>query len=136
LKGIIFFLQSIAVGFSQLFRIDAMQWASAPFIKSIVVVKVQNISYIRCVKKQQITGLGFIIDKLTNSIENTFTGEVFDTEITFLTNAAKKSIKKSDWQFDWLKEIEDKSNATHFRGQRMFIETSAALKLISQYFKS
>ena len=113
-----------------------MQWASAPFIKSIVVVKVQNISYIRCVKKQQITGLGFIIDKLTNSIENTFTGEVFDTEITFLTNAAKKSIKKSDWQFDWLKEIEDKSNATHFRGQRMFIETSAALKLISQYFKS
>jgi hypothetical protein len=27
-------------------------------------------------KKQQITGLNFIIDKLTNSIENTFTGDV------------------------------------------------------------
>ena len=27
-------------------------------------------------------------------------------------------------------------NATHFRGLRMFIETKAALKLISQYFKS
>jgi hypothetical protein len=27
-------------------------------------------------------------------------------------------------------------HATHFRGLRMFIETSAALKLISQYFKS
>ncbi|WP_230383679.1 hypothetical protein [Pedobacter endophyticus] len=26
--------------------------------------------------------------------------------------------------------------ATHFRGLRMFIQTSAALRLISQYFKS
>ena len=55
-------------------------------------------------KKQQITGLGFIIDKLTNSIENIITGEVFDTEITFLTFADTKSIKKSAWQFDWHKD--------------------------------
>ena len=173
-------------------------------------------------KKQQIHSLGFIIDKLTNSIENTFTGEVFDTEIMLLACADTKSIKKSAWRFDWHKEIEDKSKdvyklttvnnptiiqglvsledkqdhifmhliesakfntgknkvylgvpgnlvayackvsvdkgyegfvafdaksalikhyeqslyATHFRGQRMFIDTSAALKLISQYFKS
>ena len=171
---------------------------------------------------QQNTGLDFIIDKLTNSIENTFTGEVFDTEIAKLTYADTKCIKKSEWQFDWQKELEDKSKetyklttvnnptiiqglvsledkqdhifmhliesakfnigknkvylgvpgnlvayackvsvdkgyegfvafdaksalirhyeeslfATHFRGLRMFIETSAALKLISQYFKS
>jgi len=26
--------------------------------------------------------------------------------------------------------------ATHFRGQRMYIETKAALRLISQYFKT
>ena len=173
-------------------------------------------------KKQKELGLDFEIDKLTNSIENTQTGEVFDTEIVRLTNKDVKQIKKTDWQFDWSKELKDKSKevykmttsnnptiiqgplciedkqdqvfmhliesakfnkgkdkvyfgvpgnlvayackvsvdkgyegflafdakstlikhyqeslyATHFRGLRMFIETSAALKLISQYFKS
>ena len=163
-----------------------------------------------------------MIDKLTNSIENTFTGEVFDTEIKRLTIKDVNQIKKVDWQFDWAKEIRDKTKevykltsvnnptiihgllsiedkqdhifmhlvesakfnknkdkvylgvpgnlvayackvsidkgyqgflafdakttlikhyqetlyATHFRGLRMFIETNAALRLISQYFKS
>ncbi len=167
-------------------------------------------------------GLDFEIDKLTNSIENTQTGEVFDTEIARLTDKDAKQIKKADWQFNWGKELRDKTKevyklttvnnptiiqgllsiedkqdhlfmhliesakfnkgkdkayfgvpgnlvayackvsvdkgyegflafdaksalikhyqeslyATHFRGQRMFIETSAALRLISQYFKS
>jgi len=174
------------------------------------------------VKKQKNLGLDFEIDKLTNSIENTQTGEVFDTEIMRLTDKDIKQIKKADWQFDWSKELKDKSKevyklttvnnptiiqgflsiedkqdhifmhliesakfnkgknkvyfgvpgnlvayackvsvnkgyegflafdakstlikhyqetlyATHFRGLRMFIETSSALKLISQYFKS
>jgi hypothetical protein len=174
------------------------------------------------VKKKQNIGLDFIIDKLTNSIENTLTGEVFDTGIVRLTNANAKQLKKEDWQFDWLIELKDKSkeiyklttvnnptiiqglvsiedkqdhvfmhltesakfnrgkskvyfgvpgnlvayackvsvdkgyegflafdaksalikhyqqslHATHFRRQRMFIEPSAALRLISQYFKS
>jgi hypothetical protein len=174
------------------------------------------------VKKQKNLGLDFIIDKLTNSIENTKTGEVFDTEIARLIDKDIKQIKKADWQFDWSKELKDKSKeiykltttnnptiiqgllsvedkqdhifmhlienakfnkgkskvylgvpgnlvayackvsvdkgyegflafdaksalikhyqetlyATHFRGLRMFIETSAALRLISQYFKS
>ncbi|MBK9479512.1 MAG: hypothetical protein IPP56_16405 [Bacteroidetes bacterium] len=166
--------------------------------------------------------LDFIIDKLTNSIENTSTGEVFDTEIVRMTPKLVTEIKKADWNFDWSKEIKDKSKevfklttvnnptiiqglvsiedkqdhifmhliesakfnknkdkvylgvpgnlvayackvsvdkgyqgflafdaktalikhyqeslyATHFRGLRMFIETNAALRLISQYFKS
>jgi len=173
------------------------------------------------VKTQQEDGLDFIIDKLTNSIENTFTGEVFDTIIVKLASTDSKQIKKLDWQFDWNKELKDKSketfklttvsnsniiqglvsiedkkdhvfmhliesakfnkgkhkiyfgvpgnlvayackislekgydgfvafdaksalikhyeqalHATHFRGLRMFIEPSAALKLISRYFK-
>lgn len=173
-------------------------------------------------KKKQKTGLDFIIDKLTNSIENTLTGEVFDTEIVRLTSFDAKQIKKAEWQFDWLKELKDKTkeiyklttvnnptiiqglvsiedkqdhvfmhliesskfnkgkdkvyfgvpgnlvayackvsvdkgfdgflafdaksalikhyqeslHATHFRGLRMFVEPSAAIKLISQYFKS
>jgi len=173
-------------------------------------------------KKSKHKPLDFVIDKLTNSIENTSTGEVFDTEIVRLIGKDLKHIHKSDWQFDWTKEIKDKTKevyrlttvnnptiiqglisiedkqdhifmhliesakfnknkdkvylgvpgnlvayackvsvdkgyqgflafdakttlikhyqeslfATHFRGLRMFIETNAALRLISQYFKS
>lgn len=173
-------------------------------------------------KKRQIQGLDFVIDRLTNSIENTLTGEVFDTEIVRLTTVDAKQIKKAEWQFDWYQELKDKTkevyklttvnnptiiqglistedkqdhvfmhliesakfnkgknkvyigvpgnlvayacklsvdkgyegflafdaksalikhyeqslNATHFHGRRMFIEPSAALKLISQYFKT
>ena len=173
-------------------------------------------------KKKKNIGLDFIIDKLTNSIENTLTGEVFDTEIVRLKKVDSKQIKETNWQFDWHKELDDKTkqvyklttvnnpniiqgllsiedkqdhmfmhliesakfnkgkgkvyygvpgnlvafackvsvdkgydgflafdsksalikhyqeslHATHFRGIRMFIETSAALRLISQYFKS
>lgn len=171
-------------------------------------------------ENQENRGLDFEIDKLTNSIENTMTGEVFDTVIVKLKEIDKKQIKKDDWQFDWSKElkdatkevyklttlnnptiiqglvsIEDKQDhvfmhliesskfnkgkakmylgvpgnlvayackiafekgyegflafdaktslikhyqeslgATHFRGQRMFIETKSAKKLIKQYF--
>lgn len=172
-------------------------------------------------EKQKGIGLDFEIDKLTNSIENVLTSEVFDTEVVRLTNKDSRQIKKVDWQFNWHKElkdetkevyklttvnnpsiiqgllsIEDKTDhifmhliessrfnkgkgkvylgvpgnlvayackvsvdkgyegflafdaktalikhyeqsllATHFRGLRMFIETNAALRLISQYFK-
>ena len=165
--------------------------------------------------------LDFEIDKLTNSIENASTGEVFDTVVVRLTSRDLVFIHKSEWQFDWRKELKDKTkevyklttvnnptiiqgllsiedkedhvfmhliesskfnkgkdkvyfgvpgnlvafackvsfdkgyqgflafdaktalikhyqetlHATHFRGLRMFIETTAALRLISQYFK-
>ena len=173
-------------------------------------------------KKSRLRPLDFVIDKLTNSIENTSTGEVFDTVVTRLTIKDIKQIKKIDWEFEWLKEINDKTKevyklttinnptiiqgllsiedkqdhifmhiiesakfnknkdkvyfgvpgnlvayackvsvdngyegflafdaktalikhyqetlyATHFRGLRMFIDTTAAKRLISQYFKS
>ena len=173
-------------------------------------------------KKSKSRPLDFVIDKLTNSIENISTGEVFDTEVVRLTLKDVNQIKKIDWQFDWRNEIKDKTKevyklttvnnatiiqglisiedkqdhifmhlienakfnkhkskiylgvpgnlvayackvsvdkgyhgflafdaktalikhyeetlyATHFRGLRMFIETNAALRLISQYFKS
>lgn len=173
-------------------------------------------------KNRKEIGLDFEIDKLTNSIENLATGEVFNTQIVRLEDSDSKQIKKTDWQFNWRKELKDKSkevyklttdnnptiiqgllsiedkrdhifmhliesskfntgkgkvylgvpgnlvayackvsfdkgyegflafdaksalikhyeqtlHATHFRGCRMFIETNAALRLISQYFKS
>ena len=165
--------------------------------------------------------LDFEIDKLTNSIENASTGEVFDTVVVRLTSSDLVFVHKSKWQFDWNKELKDKTkevyklttvnnptiiqgllsiedkedhvfmhliesskfnkgkdkayfgvpgnlvafackvsfdkgyqgflafdaktalikhyqetlHATHFRGLRMFIETTAALRLISHYFK-
>jgi hypothetical protein len=166
--------------------------------------------------------LDFEIDKLTNSIENATTGEVFDTVVVRLTTRDLGFIRKSVWRFDWGNELKDKTkevyklttlnnptiiqgllsiedkedhvfmhliesskfnkgkdkvyfgvpgnlvafackvsfdkgyhgflafdaktalikhyqetlHATHFRGLRMFIETTAAIRLISQYFKS
>ncbi len=58
-------------------------------------------------KKRSVRGLDFEVDKLTNSIENTITGEVFDTEISRLGISEIKQIKAKDWQFDWRNEIKD-----------------------------
>jgi hypothetical protein len=166
--------------------------------------------------------LDFEIDKLTNSIENTLTGEVFDTEVAKVTLQERRLIKKSDWLFDWhlelktpykevfklttvnnfgiiqglicfedkkdhiflhllesakfnkgrrklylgvagnlvafackrafdkgcegfvafdskttlIKHYEQSLGATHFRGQRMFIETRAAAQLVAKYYAS
>jgi len=51
------------------------------------------------------------IDKLTRSIENTFTGDSFKTEILKLSLKNIKTLKKTDWLFDWKAEAkkEDKS---------------------------
>jgi hypothetical protein len=49
--------------------------------------------------------LDFEIDKLTNSIENTVTGELFETEIVKITWRERRLIKKSEWLFDWHLEL-------------------------------
>ncbi|TVQ16236.1 MAG: hypothetical protein EA364_00480 [Balneolaceae bacterium] len=162
------------------------------------------------------------IDRLTNSIENSVTGEVFDTQVVQLHKSDKKNINPAEWLFDWeaeldlsdrevfklttvnnpkiihgLLSVEDKTDhifihlvesanfnkgtnkmylgvagnlfafacklsfekgyegyvafdsksaliehykknlrATHFKGQRMFIETVNALKLVQKYFQN
>jgi hypothetical protein len=55
------------------------------------------------------TPLDFEVDKLTNSIENSITGEIFDTIVIRLTEKEVKLIHKVDWQFNWEKEINDKT---------------------------
>jgi hypothetical protein len=40
-----------------------------------------------------------------------------------------------DAKSDLIKHYQETFHATHFRGLRMFIETNAALRLISQYYK-
>lgn len=60
-------------------------------------------------KKQALKPVDILIDKLTNSIENITTGEVFDTVITPLKAKDSKQIKSKEWQFDWHKELKDKT---------------------------
>jgi len=59
------------------------------------------------------TALDFVIDKLTNSIENTSTGEVFDTSVVLLTVKDVRLIIKSDWLFDWHKELKDNTKMVY-----------------------
>ena len=57
-------------------------------------------------KQRRQIALDFIIDKLTNSIENVQTGDTFSTDITLLSTTDLKSVtKKNDWQFDWKYEL-------------------------------
>lgn len=51
--------------------------------------------------------LAFEVDKLTNSIENALTGELFDTEVTKLSAKDSRKIKQADWLFDWKNELKD-----------------------------
>jgi hypothetical protein len=174
------------------------------------------------VKKEKIILLEIEIDKLTNSIENIVSGDIFDTEFIQLFSKDTRQINKADWQFNWqgqlklaerevyklvikdnikiiqglisltdkgdhiymnliesvkfnkgktkiyagvpgnlvafacklafakgydgylafdaksvlVKHYQDTLYATHFRGTKMMIETSAANRLINQYFKS
>jgi hypothetical protein len=57
------------------------------------------------VKQRPTRQLNLEIDKLTNSIENSLTGELFNTEITRLRKEDLKSIKKPEWVFNWKLEL-------------------------------
>ena len=57
-------------------------------------------------QKRQGKSLNFIIDKLTNSIENVVTGDSFNTEISLAALADLKVVtKKNGWLFDWKYEL-------------------------------
>jgi hypothetical protein len=61
------------------------------------------------VKKNTIIYLDFEVDKLTNSIENVISGEVFETLIVKLKLTDGKIIKKDEWAFNWHNELQDKT---------------------------
>jgi hypothetical protein len=66
------------------------------------------------VKKQKIIALDFIIDRLTNSIQNTISGDSFQTEISRLTITDIKQItKKGGWQFNWKTELANNSKEVY-----------------------
>jgi hypothetical protein len=59
-------------------------------------------------EREKNIGLDFIVDKLSNSIENVVTGDSFKTEISILTKDELKLVtKKNGWLFDWRKELKE-----------------------------
>ena len=60
-------------------------------------------------KKNEGTGLDFLIDKLTRSIENVVTSDSFPTEISIInTQDLKTATKKNSWLFNWKTEFAKK----------------------------
>ena len=53
------------------------------------------------------------IDKLCNSIENTISGDVFDTGVVQMFAKDIRQIKKADWLFNWQEQIKLNGRATY-----------------------
>jgi hypothetical protein len=59
-------------------------------------------------KEDNEIGLDFVIDKLTNSIENVVTGDSFATDISILSQNDLKTVsKKNGWLFNWRDEFKE-----------------------------
>lgn len=57
-------------------------------------------------KRHEHTGLDFVVDKLTNSIENVYTGDRFQTEVVIMTKEELKLVtKQKGWLFNWKAEF-------------------------------
>ena len=64
-------------------------------------------------QKNNEIALAFQIDKLTNSIENSISGEVFETTVSLLNLKECKQLTKKDWLFDWKLECEIAENQVY-----------------------
>lgn len=65
-------------------------------------------------KKRRSTALDFEIDRLTNSIQNTISGDNFSTEVSLLTKADLQLItKRNDWSFNWKIEFDDNTKEVY-----------------------
>ena len=65
-------------------------------------IKYVNLS----VKKGKIHHNDFIIDRLTNSIVNTISGDSFPTEVSlFVKSDLKEIANNKNWLFDWSSEL-------------------------------
>jgi len=60
------------------------------------------------VKINKLIHLDFVVDKLTNSVQNTISGDSFATEVLRLTKADLKQVtRKNGWNFKWASELAD-----------------------------
>jgi hypothetical protein len=62
------------------------------------------------VKNRKSQELDFIVDRLTNSIQNTISGDSFPTEVLRLRKEDLKQVtKRNGWNFNWKQELADNS---------------------------
>lgn len=65
-------------------------------------------------KQRKQTALDFEVDRLTNSIQNTISGDSFPTEVSRLTKADLKQVtKKNKWSFNWKTELDDNTREVY-----------------------
>lgn len=65
-------------------------------------------------KKRKPIALDFEVDRLTNSIRNTISGDSFPTDVSRLTKADLQQItKKNGWSFNWKSELEDNTREVY-----------------------
>lgn len=65
-------------------------------------------------KKREDLLLDFIVDRLTNSIQNTISGDSFQTEVSrFTLKDSKQTIKKNGWNFNWKIELNNDINEVY-----------------------
>ena len=65
-------------------------------------------------KKSEIIALDFEIDALTNSIQNTVSGDSFETLVLNLEiNDLKQVTKKNGWSFNWKIELNDNAKEVY-----------------------
>lgn len=65
-------------------------------------------------KKERKIQLDFVIDKLTNSIQNTISGDSFSTEVSrLITTDLKQITKKNGWSFNWKQELANNSREVY-----------------------
>ncbi len=65
-------------------------------------------------KKRAKIALDFEVDKLTNSILNTISGDSFPTEVSRLTKTDLKQVTKNNgWAFNWKTELEDNTREVY-----------------------
>ncbi len=64
-------------------------------------------------KKRKPIALDFEVDRLTNSIRNTISGDSFPTDVSRLTKADLQITKKNGWSFNWKSELEDNTREVY-----------------------
>ena len=65
-------------------------------------------------KKRKQIALDFEIDRLTNSIQNTVSGDNFPTEVSRFTKVDLKQVtKKNGWSFNWKTELDDNTREVY-----------------------
>ena len=65
-------------------------------------------------KKRKQIALDFEIGRLTNSIQNTVSGDSFPTEVSRFTKVDLKQVtKKNGWSFNWKTELDDNTREVY-----------------------